>query len=246
MVDTRNSRHVDSDKSYCYQEFKQSAVDKGETYQRLCPTSPPLLSSLIHQKIYERTTQTTSATSALNSLSIPNPQKRRQPRDAGDQIQCFGDCFLGRFKCFGFPRRRPLPELPARGFCGFFVEKSKSESQTVKGNQAQAWIERRMNKGNNYQPFLRVTTLPRNDVCGSGGWVCVGGSSAHVDVAVGIDIVPRRSIADPLRAREMHLVVPIRLKVPLNPPASHIVMRLESHTLEAPLVRGPNQRGVNR
>jgi len=103
-----------------------------------------------------------------------------------------------------------------------------------------------MNKGNNYQPFLRVTTFSRNEVCGSGGWVCVGGSSAHVDVAVGIDVVPRRPIADPLRAREMHLVVPIRLKIPLNPPASHIVMRLESHTLEAPLVGGSKQLGVNR
>ncbi len=218
----------------------------GKTYQRLCPTSSPMLSSPIHQEICLRTTQTTSATSALNSLGVLNPQIADSPEMQRTNFNVLVIVFWGDSNVFGFPRRRPLPELPARGFCGFFVEKSKSESQTVKGNQARAWIERRINKGNYYQPFLRVTTPPRSEVCGSGGWVCVGGSSAHVDVAVGIDIVPRRPIADPLRAREMHLVVPIRLKIPLNPPASHIVMRLESHTLEAPLVGGSKQLGVNR
>jgi len=44
----------------------------------------------------------------------------------------------------------------------------------------------------------------------------------------------------------MQLVVPIRLKIPLKPPTMRNVLHLETHTLEAPLVRRPNQRGMNR
>jgi len=72
-----------------------------------------------------------------------------------------------------------------------------------------------------------------------------GSEVIHLDVAIEIDLLSRRPITDPPRARETHLVVPVWLKIPLEKPRPSRKLHRPLNPLEAPLVGGSSQLGVN-
>jgi len=91
-----------------------------------------LTTMLIYQKTNERTTQSTSATSALNSLSVSKPQNADSPEMQRTKFNVLVIVLWGDSNVFGFLRRHPLPELPARGFVGFCGKEQKQKPNGVK------------------------------------------------------------------------------------------------------------------